>query len=692
MHKNENKIKSITASEQYAPVTEDDTRPELPVYDYAFEIFVAPDGRDDGKGTIKDPLRTMKGARDYIRRLRASKEDFTGGIAVNFRGGIYPLNSTLNLTSEDSGTADCPIEYRAYNDETPVLEGAIDLNAEDFKPLDSDMKKRLRNESARENVVVCDLTKYDYRDLGPLLDPNVNGAELYIGKKRMCVCRYPSMGKDVVIKEVIRHETDPAHHVILRLDDEEYKTWGSYNDIFLCGFFRFDWSYGLSRLNGVTENGLVDAGPHDYAGGGHFYFYNVFDELSQPGEYCIDRENKLLYVYKTDNFETAQIQLSCCPETPLVLENVNYFTFRGFTIEGTRGKIAMIKGDHIIFDRNHILMGMHLMDMTGKYCIFSNNHVEQMGGRGIFLYSGSYDTLESGHSFIYNNLFHDWGQVNKAYHPAMKTTGNGDVMSHNVMYNCSHEAVEYNGNELMFAYNIIHDVCNETGDAGAVYIGRRWDWNNNVVKFNYIYNIINRLLGGAPRALYYDDTCSGQVVYGNIIQDPQGFTIHCGGGRDMEIRNNILIGSQNGGLGYDSRAAGINWQTDLATFNTGYVWTNIEAHPYLSKLWMNSFPVLSYRQPNTDVGTARRNFDTGGNISYSVIRNNVLIGTPSIGGSNLLTVYSTVRDNVTYSDPSVVGFKDFENRDMTLTEDSPVFYDLPGFVSIPFDEIGFVKE
>ena len=70
----------------------------------------------------------------------------------------------------------------------------------------------------------------------------------------------------------------------------------------------------------------------------------------------------------------------------------------------------------------------------------------------------------------------------------------------------------------------------------------------------------------------------------------------------------------------------------------------------------------------------------------------MLIGTPSIGGSNLLTVYSTVRDNVTYSDPSVVGFKDFENRDMTLTEDSPVFYDLPGFVSIPFDEIGFVKE
>lgn len=689
---NEKKKNGITACDQSQIIVKDDTRPTLPVYDYAFELYVSPDGNDNGRGTIGDPLKTLEGARDYIRRLRASGEDFTGGIAVNFRGGVYPIVKTFKLEAEDSGTASCPITYRAYKDEKPILEGAIELDHKDFVPLTEQFSSRLRDEDAKKNVVMLDLSKYDYRDLGPIIDGERNGAELYIGKKRQNICRYPKEGKNVVIKEVYRHETDPAHHVILELDDETYKNWGSYSGIYLCGYFRYDWSYGVTVLNGVADNGFLDAGPQAYAGGGHFFFHNVFDEISAPGEYCIDRENKLLFVYKTENFDNETIQLSCMADTPLILENVNYFTFEGFTIEGTRGHVFNVKGDHVLINKNHFLMGMHIGDMTGKFNIFANNLVEEIGGRGIFIFSGSFDTLESGHSYIYNNEFHDWGQINKVYNPAMKTTGNGDVMSHNLMYNYSHEAVEYNGNELVFAYNIIHDVCDETGDAGAVYIGRRWDWNNNVVKFNYIYNVENKLLGGAPRALYYDDTGSGQVVFGNIIQDPQGFTIHCGGGRDMDIRNNILIAHGNGGLGYDSRAAGINWQTDMATFNTGYVWTNIEAHPYLSKLWMNSFPVLSYRQPNTDIGTGRRNFDTGGNISYSVIRDNVLVGTPTIGGSNLITVYSSVRDNVTYSGPSVVGFKDFENRDMTLTEDSPVYYDLPGFTPIPFDEIGLVKD
>src|SRR4051812_27581334 len=56
--------------------------------------YVAPTGNDANAGTITAPLRTLQRARDVVRTVNAN---MTGDINVLFRGGTYPVSSTIEF-------------------------------------------------------------------------------------------------------------------------------------------------------------------------------------------------------------------------------------------------------------------------------------------------------------------------------------------------------------------------------------------------------------------------------------------------------------------------------------------------------------------------------------------------------------------------------------------------------------------
>ncbi len=72
--------------------------------------YVAPGGSDDGPGTEGQPWVTFQHAADTAQP----------GDAVCFRGGTY-LTEETHLTR--SGTAEAPITFIAYPDESPILDG-----------------------------------------------------------------------------------------------------------------------------------------------------------------------------------------------------------------------------------------------------------------------------------------------------------------------------------------------------------------------------------------------------------------------------------------------------------------------------------------------------------------------------------------------------------------------------------------
>lgn len=102
-------------------------------------LYVAPSGNDAWSGKLAapnatktdGPLASLTGARDAIRKLKAAGP-LTAPVEVRLRGGLYRPTEALALDPQDSGTATCPITYRAYPNETPILSGGVPISG--FKP------------------------------------------------------------------------------------------------------------------------------------------------------------------------------------------------------------------------------------------------------------------------------------------------------------------------------------------------------------------------------------------------------------------------------------------------------------------------------------------------------------------------------------------------------------------------------
>lgn len=85
-------------------------------------FYVAPNGRDNWSGTKEAPFATLHRVRSAISELK-DRQGIQQPVIVWLRGGTYYLSEPLELTPEDSGTAEFPITYRAYPGENPVISG-----------------------------------------------------------------------------------------------------------------------------------------------------------------------------------------------------------------------------------------------------------------------------------------------------------------------------------------------------------------------------------------------------------------------------------------------------------------------------------------------------------------------------------------------------------------------------------------
>ena len=115
------------------------------------DYYVSLTGSDTNAGTLTDPFRTVKHVQSV---LQATVPIAQGPLTVHFRKGLYRLENTWQLTSDDSGTEDVPITYKAFCDNTisdtlavltnyPYLSGTIPTTLRDAwngNGLESDWK------------------------------------------------------------------------------------------------------------------------------------------------------------------------------------------------------------------------------------------------------------------------------------------------------------------------------------------------------------------------------------------------------------------------------------------------------------------------------------------------------------------------------------------------------------------------
>ena len=94
-------------------------------------FYVATNGNNAWSGTLEAPnaakndgsFASLSRARDAIRQLKKENRFPKGGIGVVVRGGTYSIDQLLEFTTEDSGTKDAPISYRAAPGESVRLLG-----------------------------------------------------------------------------------------------------------------------------------------------------------------------------------------------------------------------------------------------------------------------------------------------------------------------------------------------------------------------------------------------------------------------------------------------------------------------------------------------------------------------------------------------------------------------------------------
>ncbi|MBP1771055.1 MAG: hypothetical protein H6P99_218 [Holophagaceae bacterium] len=121
------------------------------------EIYVAPNGLAANPGTLEAPT-TLEGAQALVRTTARGS---AGVIRVLLRGGLYPRTASLALTASDSGSASNPVEWAAYNGETPRLVGGVSLSPQALHPVDAaDPNWSRLDATARSQIYVADLTAF----------------------------------------------------------------------------------------------------------------------------------------------------------------------------------------------------------------------------------------------------------------------------------------------------------------------------------------------------------------------------------------------------------------------------------------------------------------------------------------------------------------------------------------------------
>ncbi len=447
------------------------------------DFYVSMTGDDANAGTKDAPFRTVEKAMEAVRGT-----DKTGrsGLTVCIAPGEYRVSS-LTFDAADSGTADCPVTYRADGGEV-VLHAGVTLRAEDFRSAQDypAVAERLTSD-AREHVVVLDLTQEPYAltaaDWGKLYaigsyntashyDGDWTGplyCELFVNDERQTLARYPDEGfllTEEVVKTGQGKESDGAKTKVENWDSlrdpepdvyrvneelaERIGTWKDLQNVWMFGFWKYDWADAsapiLSFDAAARELTPRFVSLYGTKTGAPYYFFNVLEELTAAGEWYLDRADGLLCLWKPDDFDTASIDLSLS-ETPVIRGEASHLVFDGLTIQGTRSDAVVLTGEHITVQNCRIKnVAGNALCLTGNDNLAQNNEIMRTGKGGIVLTGGDTQTLRAGNCKAENNLIHDWSEIYQTYQPAVTLNGVGNLCAHNEIYNSPHEAITYAGN------------------------------------------------------------------------------------------------------------------------------------------------------------------------------------------------------------------------------------------------------
>lgn len=648
----------------------------------AAELYVSTVGDDRWSGNLKapnveqsdGPLATLEAARDKIRQMKSNKS-IKEPLFVFLRDGVYELEKTFHLGSEDSGTPGAPITYQGFPNETAILSGGRGLSQFE-QTTDPKIVSRLPS-SARNHIWHTDLHSIGVTDFGEATAAG-NRAELFFDGQPMTLARWPNEGF-VRVKNVVGGKPITVHGIKgdaigkFTFESDRPNRWLEEKDLWLHGYWFWDWSDAFQKVSSIDPvKRTIDLTPpyhgYGYRKGQRYYALNAMSELDSEDEWYLDRDQGTLYFWPPESLDTNRTIFSVLP-TLVSLKSAAWITFANLSFEATRNTAIKIQdGTHNSISSCSLsnIGGWAISIIGGSESGVSDCEIFQVGEGGVSLSGGDRKALtESGH-YCENNHIRKFGRIFRTYRPAVKVSGVGARVAHNLIHDGPHNAIQLSGNEHLIEYNEIHNVCYETGDVGAFYMGRDWTARGTVIRYNYFHDIRGPGLHGAM-AVYLDDSASGITVYGNIFYRA-GRAAFVGGGRDNRIENNVFV-ECNPSIHVDAR--GLGWMR-YHVEKDGTLPKRLAAMPYKQSPWNDRYPELVNILENNP-GAPRGNRITR-NISFGGTWKNI---------EKAASPLVEFKDNLIDQDPKFVNTTE---GNFQLEEDSPAFK--LGFKRIPIEQIG----
>jgi len=660
----------------------------------AAEFYVASNGNDAHPGTKDKPFLTLERAREAIRQLKVAgplKEP----VSVFVRGGTYRVQASLILGTPDSGTEAAPVVWQAAPGEEVRLCGGAALSADAFTPATDEKILARLDPGGRGKILQTDLHRIGAKELGSFPDL-FRGAppvpEQIFNDQRMTLARWPNEGWASVATIVDGGTTHLSAGQQPRPGTFEYSgdrpaRWNVEAGIWLLGYWCYDWYEEAIKVKALNRDkrqitlaqpavyGINQGNPSPR----RYCALNLLEELDQPGEYYADRAAGRLYFWPPDTMKGSRVVLSTLNAPLVSLQDASGVTLRGFILEAGLGDgLAMTGGRGNKIEacvvRNMRQAGIRVSGGAGHRVEGCDIH--DTGTGGIVLDGGDRKALTpAGHEAVNNHIWR-FSQHQLSYASGITVGGVGNRAAHNLLHDAPHMAVGISGNDHVFEYNVVHDVCNASDDAGALYKGRNPSARGNMIRYN-LWHDIGSKMGHGTAAVYFDDGDGGDTVFGNIFvrcgyPGKGSFgTVFSHGGHDNTAENNIFIDCRRA-LG--SAPWGDQRWKETIDGGHGCYWqkllrqdVDITQPPYTTR-----YPALvGFMNPQP--GQERVNH----------AKNNVLVHCEQASSGNWK--FNADEMWITDHDP---GFVNAAQGDYRLPTEAEVFRRLPGFRSIPVEKIG----
>lgn len=579
------------------------------------EVFVDVKNGDDATatGTIDSPFKTINAA--------LKKYPPEAGMVLYLREGTYSIDDSVDLKKVHA-TEELPFIISSYNNEEVIVSGGTTIKGSDFeKVTDQEIIKKLNPDVVNKIKVVDLKNKYGMTTYGDITKDSQ--PVLMVGESKYRIARWPNSDYTVMRKytgedgengvidsgyisvgvgsstgpnrahskwyqELLDSGVTPtAEQTAMKqgfeicVEDIRPFSWDNTGDIWVYGQFFDDWTwdhcnivwFNPEKRSIRTKTGVSWGAQYLHESKYHnkFYYYNIVEELDNPGEWFMDKKAGKLYIYPTGDISDTELTYAYSNQAQLWrLNDCKNVVINGIKFEKARRRGITIDGNSVT--ENVLVQNCSFTNLNngiyieGNYTGVINSTFKDLEAKGVTINGGS-AAQEKGlipdREFVQNCVFYNTKGIN-AY-------GIGQIISHNFVSNNTGTAIFSGSNENVIEYNEIVAGPRAVTDSGSIYInGNNMFARGNHVRYNYIHSV-----PAEPRAIYFDDMLSECYAYGNIV-DGGWMQLH--NGIEDTVYNNIFLNyTSSGGQGpirqgpnywRAANTAGTRWVTGALNYGS----------------------------------------------------------------------------------------------------------------------------